>query len=137
MYSYKPLKTLQIKNFRNLGDVSIDFSESPIVSLIGENESGKTSIVKAFSVLALHANPRDQKYFIRDGTKAFGIKLTLEDGTIIERVKDNTYNRYSIYHPTGEVEDIRLSGDSTIPSKVQNIMGMVTEPETKIGRAHV
>ena len=131
MYSYKPLKTLQIKNFRNLGDVSIDFSESPIVSLIGENESGKTSIVKAFSVLALHANPRDQKYFIRDGTKAFGIKLTLEDGTIIERVKDNTYNRYSIYHPTGEVEDIRLSGDSTIPSKVQNIMGMVTEPETK------
>ena len=39
-------------------------------------------------MLALHANPRDQKYFIRDGTKAFGIKLTLEDGTIIERVKD-------------------------------------------------
>lgn len=131
MYTYSPLKTLQIKNFRNLGDVSIDFSESPIVSLIGENESGKTSIVKAFSVIALNANAMDQKYFIRDGAQAFGVKLTLADGTRIERIKDATYNRYSIYYTNGKVEDIKLDRASGLPPKIQELMGLITEPETK------
>ena len=57
MYKYSPIKKIYIKNFRNIGEAVIDFEESPIVSLIGENEAGKTSVVKAFSVCALHSTP--------------------------------------------------------------------------------
>ena len=77
MYSYSPIKTIYIKNFRNIGEAIIDFTESPIISLIGENEAGKTSVVKAFAVAALHAYPRDQKDFIRDGTNGFGVCIEL------------------------------------------------------------
>ncbi len=57
MYNYSPIKKLFIKNFRNLGEVEIDFTQSPIVTLLGENEAGKTSVVKAFATCALHSNP--------------------------------------------------------------------------------
>ena len=55
---YSPITKLYIKNFRNIGEATIDFTDSPIVSLIGDNEAGKTSVVKAFAVCALHADPR-------------------------------------------------------------------------------
>lgn len=38
MYTYSPIKKITIKNFRNIGEAVIDFEDSPIISLIGENE---------------------------------------------------------------------------------------------------
>ena len=97
MYNYSPLSKLYIRNFRNLGDVEISFKESPIVTLVGENEAGKTSVIKAFATCALHANPRDQKDCIRDGTKMFGVAIELEDGTRVTRIKELTgINSYQI-----------------------------------------
>lgn len=137
MYSYSPIKQVYIKNFRNLGEVTIDFKDSPIVSLIGENEQGKTSVVKAIAVCAMHATPRDQKDYIRDGTKGFGIAIELEDGTQVVRMKMATANSYRVTYPKGPDgnpikptwEAAKLSND--LPQAVQDVMGMIEEPETK------
>lgn len=130
MYNYSPIKKLVVKNFRNIGDVEIDFSESPIVSLIGENEAGKTSIVKAFAVCALNATPRDQKDYIRDGTNGFGVQVELEDGTCITRMKTPTLNYYRVQKADGtDWEANKL--DAGIPLAVKEVMGMTEEPETK------
>lgn len=88
MYSYSPIKTIRVKNFRNIGDVELSFEDSPIITLVGSNEAGKTSIIKAFAACALHANPREQKDWIRDTTKMFGVEINLEDGTQLVRVKE-------------------------------------------------
>ena len=130
MYKYSPIKKIMIRNFRNIGDAEIDFTDSPIVSLIGENEAGKTSVVKAFSVCALHSTPRDQKDFIRDGTQGFGIIIQLEDGTTVSRLKTSTANRYIINYPDGTSWDCNKP-ENTLPVEVQNVMGMTEEPETK------
>ena len=79
MYGYSPLKSLKIKNFRNIGDVNIDFTESPIITLLGANEAGKTSVIKAFSMCALHDSPREQKDWIRDDTDMLGVEIDLAD----------------------------------------------------------
>lgn len=137
MYSYSPIKQVYIKNFRNLGEVTIDFKDSPIVSLIGENEQGKTSVVKAIAVCAMHATPRDQKDYIRDGTKGFGVAIELEDGTQVVRMKMATANSYRVTYPKGPDgnpikptwEAAKLSND--LPQAVQDVMGMIEEPETK------
>lgn len=137
MYSYSPIKQIYIKNFRNLGEVTIDFKDSPIVSLIGENEQGKTSVVKAIAVCAMHATPRDQKDYIRDGTKGFGVAIELEDGTQVVRMKMATANSYRVTYPKGPDgnpikptwEAAKLSND--LPQAVQDVMGMIEEPETK------
>ena len=56
---YSPIKSFRLKNFRNLGDVTIDFTESPIIALKGDNEAGKTSVVLGAAVLGLNANYRN------------------------------------------------------------------------------
>ena len=128
---YSPIKQIWIKDFRNIGEVKVNFDESPIVSLIGENEAGKTSVVKAFSVCALHSTPKDQKDYIRDGTNGFGVEIELEDGTVITRIKTTTGNRYRVKNPDGTVYDTTKIDSSSAPVEVQRVIGMIEEPETK------
>lgn len=131
MYDYSPLSKLYIRNFRNLGDVEISFKESPIVTLVGENEAGKTSVIKAFATCALHANPRDQKDCIRDGTKMFGVAIELEDGTRITRIKELTgINSYQISDANKNVVWSTNKLAEGLPLEVQKIMGLIAEPET-------
>ena len=121
---------MQVKNFRNIGDVTLDFTESPIVTLVGENEAGKTSIVKAFKVCALNDSPRDQKGYIRDNTSAFGVQIALEDGNCIIRYKEhNGRNLYRVVDKDGEVWEQSKITDG-VPEKVQKLMGLTTETET-------
>lgn len=127
---YSKIKSMQVKNFRNIGDVTLDFTESPIVTLVGENEAGKTSIVKAFKVCALNDSPRDQKGYIRDNTSAFGVQIALEDGNCIIRYKEhNGRNLYRVVDKDGEVWEQSKITDG-VPEKVQKLMGLTTETET-------
>lgn len=127
---YSPISTIYIKNFRNIGEVELSFKDSPIICLLGENEAGKTSVIKAFGVCALHATPRDQKDFIRNGTQMFGVVIQLEDGHKIVRMKTSNLNKYQVIKPDGTGwETTKIS--EGLPVEVQNIMGLIEEPETK------
>lgn len=130
MYSYSPIETLLVKNFRNIGQVEIDFNDSPIVAFVGDNDCGKTSVSKAFTVCALHANPRDQKDYIRDGTNGFGVAIKLQDGSIISRIKTETMNRYQVDYPDGRIWETNKI-DGGLPVQVTELMGLIEEPETK------
>lgn len=127
---YSKIKNIMIKNFRNIGDVTLDFTKSPIVTLVGENEAGKTSVVKAFKVCALNDSPRDQKGYIRDNTSAFGVQIALEDGNCILRYKEhNGRNLYRVIDKDGKVWEQSKITDG-LPEKVQALMGLTTEAET-------
>lgn len=126
---YSPIKSMRIKNFRNIGDITLDFNESPIIALIGDNEAGKTSVIKAFCVVGLNAFSKKQVKYIRQGTNGFGIELKLEDGTVITRMKTNASNSLSIQN--GEDNWAISKIDAGIPVKLQEVMGLIEEPETK------
>lgn len=131
MYNYSPIHKLYIRNFRNLGDVELDFSKSPIITLVGENEAGKTSVIKAFATCALHANPRDQKDYIRDGTKMFGVSIELADGTRITRIKEaGGINSYQIQDANGNMLFHTNKLAEGLPEEVQKLVGLISEPET-------
>ena len=130
MYNYSPLKSIHIKNFRNLGDVEIDFDDSPIITLLGENEAGKTSVIKAFSMCALHDSPKDQKDYIRDGQKALAVQIELQDGTKILRYKElSGANLYQVIDKNGEKWQTNKITDG-LPVAVSKQMGLTVEPET-------
>lgn len=120
-----------MKNFRCLSDVKISFEDSPIVTLVGDNESGKTSVVKAFGVVGLNAFSKKQKKYIKDGTRGFGIEVALEDGTKITRLKTTTSNTLSIVKPDGTAWSADKIDSGGIPVQLQNVMGLIEEPETK------
>lgn len=129
--NYSPISYMRVRNFRNIGDVTIDFSDSPIVTLIGENEAGKTSIVKAFCVAGLNAFTTKQKNYIREGTTGFGVEIALSDGTVIQRIKTNASNQLAIQKPNGEVWQASKIDKGSIPVELQTIMGLIEEAETK------
>lgn len=132
MSTYSNIKKIRIKNFKNLQDVEIDFTESPIISLVGGNEQGKSSVIDALAVLGLHHRSRFQKDLIRYGTVGFGIQCELEDGTVVTRIKkekDNV-NYYSV-EKNGEEIWSTTKIDGGLPPQVAEVMGFIQEPETK------
>lgn len=131
---YSPISKLYVKDFRNIGEVTIDFSQSPIIALVGDNESGKTSVTKAFGVLALHATPNSQAGYVRDGQSSFGVGCDLVDGTRIVRIKGksgtaNSVNSYKVVRPDGSSWSTNKLTEG-LPKEVQDIMGLIEEPET-------
>ena len=129
---YSPLKTIHIKNFKNLENVIIDFTQSPIVALEGLNEAGKSSVIDALAVVAYNAYENAQKGFIKLGTPGFGIQLTLMDGTVVTRLKRDNVNYYEIKYPNGTSwsTDKLIRGEG-VPLEVEKVMGCIRESETK------
>lgn len=129
---YSKLKKMNIKNFKNIGLAEIDFTESPIIALKGNNDAGKSSVIDAFAVLAYNAYETNQKGFIRLGTNGFGVMVELDDGTTVTRIKKENANFYEVRHPDGRVWNTdRLPRGESLPEEVENVMGCTRESETK------
>lgn len=128
---YSPIKRWGIKNFRNLGEVEFPF-DTPIVTLVGDNEAGKTSVVKTFAVLGANGYATEQKDYIRDNTKGFSIECELSNGTIVKRVKTASENAFEIIGAGGEVYAAdKIDRGYGTPVELERVMGMMVEPETK------
>lgn len=128
---YSPIKRWGIKNFRNLGEVGFEF-DTPIVTLVGDNEAGKTSVVKTFAVLGANGYATEQKDYIRDNTKGFSIECELSNGTSIRRVKTASENAFEIVGASGEVYAAdKIDRGYGTPVELERVMGMMVEPETK------
>lgn len=128
---YSPIKSWRVKNFRNIKDITLDFTKSPIISLVGENECGKTSVVKTFEVVGYNSNPKGQKGYIRDTTNGFGISGEFLDNSVITRIKTNSTNIFQVNVPGKEQWSTNKMDSNTVPPEVQAIMGMIMEKETK------
>lgn len=128
---YSKISSWRVKNFRNIGDITLDFTKSPIISLIGANEAGKTSIVKSFGVLGANTEPTEQKEYIRDNTNGFGIACVLEDGTQINRVKTELKNSIDIFKNGVSVYSAdKIDRGYGVPVELEKEMGLSVEPET-------
>ena len=132
------IKTIKIHNFGKIENLEIDCSGNRNVYILGQNGSGKTTILQAIS-LALtgkvakgitndaYIGPKDKDFLIilelDDGTKigrtCKGAKLKLPNGSIFKKVKD-VYDHLSFdpallynlsYVRQGEIADIFLSGN--------------------------
>lgn len=134
-YNYKQLASISIKDFRNLGEVNIDFTKSPIVCLKGGNEAGKSSVVIALKTLGSNLSSRQYKEYIRTGTDGWVVMLYTMDGKAVYRKKTVTKQTYGLYEfINGKYElvwSIDKLDENAVPQEVQSVVGFTTEPETK------
>ena len=131
---YSKIKSFRIKNFKNIGDITIDFTKSPIVTLLGENESGKSSVIKAFAVLGANAYSAKHNKYVRNGTNGFGIACELEDGTVITRIRKPGYNGFTIQDKDGNLLSApadKIDRGCGVPVDIEKYMGIILESETK------
>ena len=55
--NYFTYKSIDVKGFKGLDHVSLNFSRNDLVLLLGLNESGKTSILKAIECFDFNNDP--------------------------------------------------------------------------------
>lgn len=134
-YSYSQVTGISIKDFRNLGNVDIDFTKSPILCLKGGNEAGKSSVVLALKTLGSNLSSKQYKEYIRTGTDGWTVMLYTNDGKVVYRKKTATKQVYGIlalinnkYEPVWSIDKL---DENAVPAEVQEILGFTVEPETK------
>lgn len=130
MDKYSPITELKIRNFRQLGKVDIVFNR-PIVTIVGENDAGKTSTILAFAVCGLNAYANKQKKYIKRGTQAFGLSLSLADGTEIRRIKASNQNTLQIIRNGESILDLaKFDNVSMQPQELEKVMGLIKDVNT-------
>lgn len=134
-YNYSPVTKLSVKDFRNLGNVEIDFTKSPIVCLKGGNEAGKSSVVLALKALGSNLGQRQYKEYIRTGTDSWVVALFTEDGRVAYRKKSDSSQELGTYITSNNQYELAWSSDklddNSVPPEIQEITGFISEPETK------
>jgi len=137
-YNYSNIKAIEIQDFRNLGHVKIDFTQSNIICLKGGNEAGKSSVVLALKSLGSMLNTKQYKEYIRTGTDAWTVMVYTMDNKAVYRkktAKGQSYGIYQICEIDGKehyelVWSIDKLDENAVPKEVQDILGLTTEPET-------
>jgi energy-coupling factor transporter ATP-binding protein EcfA2 len=61
------LRRVRARNFKAIGDTGIDMELLPLTLLVGENGSGKSSILEAIGVFAQSALPSNRIGWVTDG----------------------------------------------------------------------
>lgn len=130
---YAPIKAILLRNFRSLEEVIIDFTESPIVSVVGDNEAGKSSVTKALQTIGANLNPNTQRDYIRTDTDGFiiAVKFADDEDTTVVRLKSRSENGYRVQKGSNIVWSVSKMDSSDVPPEIQKYMGFVIEPETR------
>ena len=108
----KMIKKLKVENFRSLKNVEITF-EDDITVLIGENDSGKTSIVDALKIMFDNKTVEEDDFYY--GANKICITVETDDKTFIKEFEKNNRNitsRTGILFSKSELEKIREYLDS-------------------------
>jgi putative ATP-dependent endonuclease of the OLD family len=74
------LKRISIKNFKSIKDIKFDFPESGILVLVGENNAGKSNIIRAIDLICGESwigkeKLEDHDYYLRDKNNEIEIRL--------------------------------------------------------------
>lgn len=125
------IKEIEVKNFKCIGDIKLTFDESPIISLTGNSDVGKTSIIHGLAVLIYNAYSQHQKRWIKTGKAGFGVRMELNDGTIITRIKSAKGDMYHLSDSTGEYHFDKLDTVASVPTVIKDKLGCMIEKETR------
>lgn len=94
------LRRLRVRNFRSIeGTLDVTFPDSLPVVLVGENNAGKSNIVKALDLVLGHMwpgsrEPEDNDFYLRDREKKISILAEFAEDGLFGRGYDKVYWRY-------------------------------------------
>lgn len=79
------LKKVRIKNFKSIKDIEFEFPESNILVLVGENNAGKSNIIRAIDVICGESwygkeKLEDHDFYLRNHDNDIEINLFFSDG---------------------------------------------------------
>jgi len=87
------LKQLELKNFQNHSDLKLNFT-SGVNVLYGATDVGKSCVRRAISWVFFNTPQGD--VVRKEGTKKTSVKVTLDSGITVERIKSASINAYML-----------------------------------------
>lgn len=88
------LKKVSIRNFKSIKNIEFQFPESGILVLVGENNAGKSNIIRAIDLICGESwigkeKLEDHDYYLRDKSKEMSIDLFFDLGQSVHFSPDN------------------------------------------------
>ena len=113
------IKSLRLENFQSHKDSTFEFPPNLSV-IVGSSNQGKTSIVRAFSLMLY--NQWDSSW-TRIGASFCKITLTMDSGVIVVREKGLKINRYILKIPSQPDQIFENFGVNT-PEAIQKVLNI-------------
>ena len=85
----------EVYNFMSLTHAKFEFDEQGIINILGYNDSGKSSALRALEVNMYNRFPQSQLSFIQSGQDYFRVISVWSDGVVI--IKDKYLNGQGLY----------------------------------------
>lgn len=88
------LAKIKIQNYRSIKEIEFDFPESGILVLVGENNAGKSNIIRAIDLICGEAwigkeKLEDHDYYLRDKRNEIKINLFFDSGNSVHFSPEN------------------------------------------------
>src|SRR6185295_5958877 len=115
------IQKVEIKNFQKHKDLTLSFSDKVNV-VFGESGVGKSCIRRALEWCLFNASIDGVR---KQGTKETSVKVFLQNGIWIERVRSASKNQYRFHNGDGVVVAFDAIG-KTIPDEIKNAIGIAS-----------
>jgi putative ATP-dependent endonuclease of the OLD family len=82
------LKKIHIKNFKSIKDLEFEFPDSGILVLVGENNSGKSNIIRAIDAICGEGwygkdKLEDHDFYLRKRENAIAVTLSFDNNRVV------------------------------------------------------
>lgn len=115
------IKALELNNFQKHERLLLNFTEGVNV-IVGSTDCGKSTIIRAIR-WTFYPDQLRGEVVRRTDTKKTSVKVTLDSGIIIERIKTSTVNSYKLTI-NGEETEYNATGN-TLPEDIQKIIKFI------------
>lgn len=122
------IRKLHIENFQSIKDIEFNFESSGVNYYQGDNNIGKSSIIKAMNTLFFNASNQVYRSFIRDDEESFYISMTDFDNNVVELSRGKVdFYRWNINGVEGEFN--RTSGK--VPDELREYFNLYYDEKSK------
>lgn len=119
-------KSITIKNFQSIKDLTIDFKEKGIFRFTGFNNTGKSAFLKAMTTLMRNVSNNTYKRFLRDEEDTFEISMVDFKGNKVKLSR----GAVDFYEWTIDGKEDRVDKtQGRVPIEIQNYFNLYVEEE--------
>lgn len=119
---------MYIENFQSIKEIEFLYENTGVYYYKGDNNIGKSSIIKAMNTLIFNASNHIYRSFIRDDEESFFISMTDFEGNVVELSRGKVdFYRWVINGEEGSLD--RTNGQ--VPEEVSNYFNMYVDDKTK------
>ncbi|MHA2012741.1 MAG: AAA family ATPase [Candidatus Helarchaeota archaeon] len=117
------IKSVHLKNWQKHSDLFVTFDDNLNI-ITGVTDSGKTALYRALEWVFNFSNISENDYR-KEGTKETSVKIELDNGFFVERIRSNSINRYVLYGKDVENQLFDSFGKQT-PEEIATVLGINT-----------